>query len=805
MLATQRPLRALLLLGLTSAACGDEGAGPSVQSYFANLPGWGTFCPPVKTVAPRASGEAPMTYTETVDVKTINKRGEVTITPKVTYSCQSQPYTMTDTPQKIVMYSPDVEVMWPGSLIQGKSHRDGLGALLPLTIAERTQVKVSIPALKNSDNYRLVDPTQAEVAQAIGAMVGQATTDRLATPSTIAFDMRSYHAESEFALSTQMSGKYLGYSMSASGDFSRNAAETTVTAQFYQKMFEVVVEPPQTPGAFFSAAFTGDKLAQQEALGKIGRDNIPVYVSNVVYGRMMMFSLTSTSSEQEIRSALNAAYNGIVGSGSVSLSAKNKAILKESKLAVASLGGDAEATIAMIRSGDWSQYFTKNAPLSSAAPLSYTMRNLGDGSIATVGETTEYNIKTCKANASSGVFHFLPEVIDDAPPVAAPARVAVGDFDGDGRDDLVFNHAGEDNEVYAARSHGDGSFTFDRKVRHPVRGADGGWANYALLVGDVDGDSKADLVWSLTMALQKSSTYVGSSTGHGFDLSGAVQQQPSGDWSGYAARLADVDGDGRQDLVLNKLASANEIVVGLALGGGLFELGAPKQTHPVVGSSTAWTGYTLRPGDLDGNGAADLLWIDDGVGGAYAGLSKGSSGTFTLTGSYAKVFPGKGTSRLADVNGDKRADLIYNVVSFSKDSSGKSDSVNTVSVALAKSDGTFLTATTPQRHPDATAGGTTDFTAYLLLTGDVNGDGKADLIWNRLDGEQQLNRTYVGLSKGDGTFDLSLGYEDHPKARLWSTYEVLAGDLDGDGRADLVWSFYSDAGNHLFVALARPR
>ena len=41
------------------------------------------------------------------------------------------------------------------------------------------------------------------------------------------------------------------------------------------------------------------------------------------------------------------------------------------------------------------------------------------------------------------------------------------------------------------------------------------------------------------------------------------------------------------------------------------------------------------------------------------------------------------------------------------------------------------------------------WSGYQLLIGDVNGDGKADLVWNELGG---LNRFYVGLSQGNGKF-----------------------------------------------------
>ena len=166
-------------------------------------------------------------------------------------------------------------------------------------------------------------------------------------------------------------------------------------------MFEVVVEPPQSPGAFFSAGFTREKLDQQIVMGRIGPSNLPVYVSNVVYGRMMAFTLTSTASETDIKAALNAAYKGTF-EVNFNLKSEYKDILQNSRITVTSLGGNASATIAMIASGNWRDYFTKPAPLTSAYPLSYTFRNLGDGSIAKVVEATEYDVKECTSQNTAG-------------------------------------------------------------------------------------------------------------------------------------------------------------------------------------------------------------------------------------------------------------------------------------------------------------------------------------------------------------------------------------------------------------------
>lgn len=377
---------------------GDPLANASVATYLRQLPRWADYSPLAKTADKRV-GEpvpseervegVPVIVGRGADAKVVGYRSE-------DYSCTTTKFRMTETPEKIVMLSPDREVVWPGAMIQGRSHRDGLGSLLPLVVHERAPIKVSIPSLATNDNFRLVvTPDQAEANQAIGSMIGNATTERLATPSSIQFTMHDYSSEASFALKAGMSARYLGFSASASTSVSTRANERTVMVHFVEKMFEVVVEPPQSPGAFFTAEFTRDKLDEQIAMGRIGPDNPPVYVSNVVYGRVMTFAFTSTASTSEIKAALNAAYSGVF-KASVSLSAEHERILREGRVVITSLGGDSAATMEMIHSGDWKQYFTQGpAPLTTAYPISYTLRHLGDGSIAQVSETTSYDVREC--------------------------------------------------------------------------------------------------------------------------------------------------------------------------------------------------------------------------------------------------------------------------------------------------------------------------------------------------------------------------------------------------------------------------
>lgn len=782
------------LAGLVFLSACDDGTGPGnsgqeVAEYFAGLPSWSEFSDTLPAVPPTPDGPPDTLDDVTVDVEQIEEDGSVTVIPDVKYRCVQTPYTMQDTPEEIVMYNPDTELLWPGALIQGKSYRDGLGSLLGLPIAERSPISVSIPDFATGDNFRVVDqPNQAAVGSAVGSIVGNATATGLAAPSTISFEQDTYYSEQEFGLSIGVSGRYLGFSASATGEFDRKASQTTVTAHFYQRMYTVVVEPPQTPAAFFSEEFTQKKLQQQIDLGRIGPDNLPVYLSNIVYGRMMIFSFTSTASEQEIKATLNAAYSTIGASVETNLSAKQKKILQESTIAVASLGGNAEATLSVIRSGDWSQYFTDDAPLSSAAPLSYTFRNLGDGSIAKVTEATDYSITECHAiPATPGTFHFLEQPQAATLAVPAPVRTLTGDFDGDGRMDLIWNHLGATNELYLGLSNGDGTFSFTTPVQHPLTPVDG-WGVYGVQVADLDGDGRTDLVW--TRPTYPAMTYLAISNGDGtFRFEGGQTLDPMD--AATVALATDMDADGLDDMVweyrYGSLGTA--VQVGRSDGDTLQFL--PRWTGSMSSDAGAGACFDVNAGDLTGNGRGDLVWSTRGCPAAvaYLGTSNGD-GTWSHSRFVNGGLPSfsRFATRVGDVTGDGLVDVIWT-------DTAQDDGTNERYVAVG--------VTTPAGGLQFQAPQPVGFDAavpYRVRLADLDGDGDLDLVWNT---SGTVNRIEVGLGTSSGSFDLSAQSQLHPADAVpWDQYRLFTGDVNGDGRADLLWN-RAAADNTIYVALAK--
>jgi hypothetical protein len=397
--ASRSSIAAALLTGTLVTGCGED-SGPAapdtadVDAYLASLPSWDSYSPP------RPDGDAPSGDTST----------ESEVVQGVTYQCETTPYSITRTPDKIVTMNPDSEILWPGSLLQGRGYA-GIGSLAELPIRQRAPLTISIDLLSENNTRTVEAPDLASVTQAIGSLIEAAHNGGHTGGSNVFYTQERMYSVDQGLLKMGLSAKYTGVEVQSSLEVELSAEKTNLTAHFVQRMFTVSVVLPATPGAFFSSALTTARLQEQINLDRLGPDNPPVFVSNVVYGRMLIFSFSSSATESEVRATLNVVLeSGSKGAGG-ELTAEMQSILQQAEIKVVTVGGDAAHALALIRSGNLGDFFQSDAALTTARPISYTVRNLGDNSIAKVSETTEYNLRQC-----------APEVLD---PTGARYRISL--------------------------------------------------------------------------------------------------------------------------------------------------------------------------------------------------------------------------------------------------------------------------------------------------------------------------------------------------------------------------------------------
>jgi hypothetical protein len=228
------------------------------------------------------------------------------------------------------------------------------------------------------------------------------------------------------------------------------------------------------------------------------------------------------------------------------------------------------------------------------------------------------------------------------------------------------------------------------------------------------------------------------------------------------AFAADFNNDGLTD-ILQGHSGATDFNVTLNKGNGTFAT-----TLSVTGPGN--TGNALTAGDVNGDGYPDVLYVsplDAGHTGVGVAVGNGD-GTFKAT----KVYPLPGYQNsqrylAVDLNNDKRDDLVIAALNAQ-------NGLSTV-VLVNNGDGTFGA---PKEY-DLPVGST----HHVFQAADFNGDGKMDIaVYNDL-GDNSGKGICVALGNGDGTLGAKSCYTG-PSGRQLEA--VMAGDLNGDGKVDLV-------------------
>jgi uncharacterized delta-60 repeat protein/uncharacterized repeat protein (TIGR02059 family) len=281
--------------------------------------------------------------------------------------------------------------------------------------------------------------------------------------------------------------------------------------------------------------------------------------------------------------------------------------------------------------------------------------------------------------------------------------------------------------------------------------------------------------------------------------------------SPYSVASADVDGDGKADLIVGSGTTTLSVLKNISVGETISF--APKVDY----ATAAEFPNSVIATDLNGDGKADLIAtnINDNTGKQVSVLQNNGDGTFANHVDYAtgyNSFPYPTSVTSADIDGDGKADLIVanymnNGVSVLKNTSTQNGAIsfankvnfsaganpNSVTSADVDGDGKAdlivanLNADTVSVLKNTSANGTIGFASpvpyatgdrpYSVTSADIDGDGKADLIVAN-DGSDTVS---VLKNNGDGTFAAKVDY-----ATGDTPVSVTAADVDGDGRVDLV-------------------
>ena len=373
----------------------------------------------------------------------------------------------------------------------------------------------------------------------------------------------------------------------------------------------------------------------------------------------------------------------------------------------------------------------------------------GDGHDDIVTANQDGDSITILTGDGSGQFQWLSEISTGDGTLFA----AAGDLDGDGHLDLATANYFDD-QVAILMGDGTGQFAAPAAL-------DAGAGPVELVLEDLDADGDLDLV----AAGNRNSVSEFAVFLNAGDATFAAAMVSESDFLASTVDVGDLDNDGVPDIVIGNAASAfnNRVDVRLGLGDGTFGPG----TTWILGGTGFFPGAPtqVKLSDATGDGVLDIVGTDPSTDSAR--LLRGlGDGTFEDVVAY-QVGASPSSVDVADADRDGIVDLV--VANQGSDS---------FSVLLGNGDGTFA------QRADFSVG---HAPSWLRLV-DIDSDGALDVITTNRDADS------LSVRLGTGSFDAHTAWT----AEYDAEFSQLTRTIDEEGRVVLM-DIDSETGNTLSV------
>ncbi len=362
----------------------------------------------------------------------------------------------------------------------------------------------------------------------------------------------------------------------------------------------------------------------------------------------------------------------------------------------------------------------------------------------TVYSTKPFNITFSGSNAFDP-YSFANKV--DFATGTNPQCVATGDLDGNGAIDLVVANYGSNTISVFRNISTNGTISFATKQDF----ATGSGPN-TVTIGDIDGDGRPDLVVS-----NKNSNTI--SVFKNNSTNGTISFEPKVDYSvggpAYHTSICDIDGDGRADLFVGNYNNGSVFHNIGTVGSITF---APRIVINIMNS------YTFDAmADLDGDKKPDLVAANDNTNLIVIMRNTSIPGTISFDyGIQLNTGISPNNISITDLDSDGKSDIVV-----TNSSSGSISVLRNTSTV-----GSISMAT----HIDYVV----NSSPYCVVTGDIDGDGKPDLVIGYSSGS---NISVFKNISSSGSISLATKV-DYTLGNV--PCYIAIGDIDGDGKPDMV-------------------
>ncbi|MBP7781217.1 MAG: thiol-activated cytolysin family protein [Paludibacteraceae bacterium] len=369
-------LAACMLMPISSCKDSDDDdsapASESLDKYIRSLP--------------EATQEAATGVTETEDA--ISDTSETDI-------CTTHKYKASEAYSEVALLNPTSDVIYVGSLLDGSSISNGRYTPVTLNRAPMN-ISTNFSNVVGKDSTTVECPTLSTVRGAIKKMIDEANING-STAATISYEIKEVNSEEELNVAIGANVKSSAMDIAGKFHFNSDEKKSHFLVKFVQSYYTVDMDLPASPSSLFAPDVTSYELGN----ALTAKQNVPVYVSSVKYGRMAYFAIESNDSSKAVETALNASFSSLSTKGKLDEASTSSGTFNSCTMRGMVIGDAADDAVKAINGKDAIINFitsgSKFSKESASAPIAFTLRKLSDNKVYNVVNGGEYAVRKCRS------------------------------------------------------------------------------------------------------------------------------------------------------------------------------------------------------------------------------------------------------------------------------------------------------------------------------------------------------------------------------------------------------------------------
>ncbi|MGI9547475.1 MAG: thiol-activated cytolysin family protein [Flavobacteriaceae bacterium] len=347
------------------------------------------------------------------------------------FICTRKTLSVLDGSGQFPLFDTASDVIYPGSLLQGKTLSDATPSPI---VVKRAGGTISYNLINGNltPSFSVVEVRKSSIQEGMNEIINGSPD---AVPANFQLDIIQIESENQMAVELGIDVKTWTTKVSSDMSFSSEKSFNRTLVKLTQSYYTMSFDLPTSLEEIFDESVTPEDLGVY-----VQKDNPATFISSVTYGRIFYMLIESTSSRQEMSAKLNVAYGGFgnnVG-GELGVSAMQE--LNDLKIKVIAYGGDASGTFQLAGESNISDIADKLAEstdIRTGLPLSYVVRSVErPDQIVGTRIATEYDVVECelKGVLPPGIYKDLIDLFEDG--IGAMAHLTSSDV-------LVFNKTGD--------------------------------------------------------------------------------------------------------------------------------------------------------------------------------------------------------------------------------------------------------------------------------------------------------------------------------------------------------------------------